>query len=464
MPTTLEPVRPAAPAADRPVPAGPRAVFAARRAGAAAEPAWLREAREAGLRRFEQTGYPTLTDEDWRFTNLAPLTQLPFQPAPEPAVLTPVEAALERQPFHGLPGPVLVFVDGYFAPQLSTGLQPPGRDGAAVIGNLRAALAHDPDRLAALLTRHAPADDHAFTALNQAFFTDGAYLRVPAGCALEAPVHLVFLGSGRRDATASFARNLIHVGAGARLTVIEYSADLADRGSVANHVTELVAEDGAELEHLKFQDQPAGAFEVSGLYVHLGRRVKFFSHSFALGARLSRHHIRLGLRGEDTEAVLNGLYLVNGERLADHHMLVEHASPRCASHEYFNGILADRARGVFHGRILVRPGAQKTDAKQTNKNLLLSDDAVVDTKPQLEIYADDVKCTHGATVGQLHPEHIFYLRARGIPRETARQMLIHAFAGEIIDRVQCAAAREALDRLIWDRLETEERLGLGARD
>jgi Fe-S cluster assembly protein SufD len=172
-----------------------------------------------------------------------------------------------------------------------------------------------------------------------------------------------------------------------------------------------------------------------------------------LGARLSRYNIRAKLNGEGLEAILNGLYLTKGDQLADHHMIVEHAQPHCASHEYFNGILDDKSKGVFHGRILVRPTAQKTDAKQTNKNILLSDDATADTKPQLEIYADDVKCTHGATVGQLDEDAIYYLRSRGIGLETARQMLIHAFAGEIIDRVKCELAREELDKLIWHRLE-----------
>jgi Fe-S cluster assembly protein SufD len=179
-----------------------------------------------------------------------------------------------------------------------------------------------------------------------------------------------------------------------------------------------------------------------------------------LGARLSRYNINTTLDGEGVECVLNGLYLANAEQLVDHHMVVDHARPHCASHEYYNGILAGRARGVFHGRILVRKHAQKTDAKQTNKNLLLSDEATVDTKPQLEIYADDVKCTHGATVGQLNQESIFYLRSRGIGLETARRMLIHAFAGEIIDRIRHAPLREELDRLVWNRLEQHEQVCL----
>jgi Fe-S cluster assembly protein SufD len=187
--------------------------------------------------------------------------------------------------------------------------------------------------------------------------------------------------------------------------------------------------------------------------VRLGRNCNFIAHSIATGARLSRNNIRAGLAEEGVECVLNGLYVTKEEQLADHHMVVEHAKPHCNSHEYYNGILADKSKGVFHGRILVQPGAQKTDAKQTNKNLLLSDDATIDTKPQLEIYADDVKCTHGATVGQLNEESIFYLRARGIGQETARRMLIHAFAGEIIERIRFAPVREELDRIIWDRLE-----------
>jgi Fe-S cluster assembly protein SufD len=198
------------------------------------------------------------------------------------------------------------------------------------------------------------------------------------------------------------------------------------------------------------------------LHASLGRACRAFLHSFALGGRISRYNLRVRLAGEGLEAILNGLYLTRGEQLADHHMIVEHAQPHCASHEYFNGILDDRSRGVFHGRILVRPGAQKTDAKQTNKNLLLSDEAQANTKPQLEIYADDVKCTHGATVGQLHPEAIFYLRSRGIGPDTARRMLIHAFAGEIIERVQYEPAREILDQLVWDRLEATSHLAVPA--
>jgi len=214
-----------------------------------------------------------------------------------------------------------------------------------------------------------------------------------------------------------------------------------------------VVGEGAVVEHVKFQDESVEAYHLAAIHSHLGRNCNLVAHSVATGARLSRNNIRTTLAGEGVECVLNGLYLTHGEQLADHHMIVDHAQPHCNSHEYYNGILDGRSKGVFHGRILVRQPAQKTDAKQTNKNLLLSEAATVDTKPQLEIYADDVKCTHGATVGQLNEESVFYLRTRGIGAETARRMLIHAFAGEIIERIRCAPAREELDRVVWERLE-----------
>ena len=242
------------------------------------------------------------------------------------------------------------------------------------------------------------------------------------------------------------------------MTVIESYVATVGSAYFTNAVSEMVVGEAAVVEHCKFQDESTAAFHVSALYARLGRASNFISHSISTGARLARNNLRAELAGEGLEAILNGLYLTKGEQLADHHMIVDHARAHCASHEYFNGILDDKSKGVFHGRILVRPDAQKTDAKQTNKNLLLSDDATIDTKPQLEIYADDVKCTHGATIGQLNEESIFYLRARGIGADTARQMLIHAFAGEIIERVRHEPLREALDKLVWDRLEQNPHL------
>jgi Fe-S cluster assembly protein SufD len=281
---------------------------------------------------------------------------------------------------------------------------------------------------------------------------------VPAGVAVTEPVRLVFISTARQSGATIHPRNLIVAEANSRLTVVESYVSTNDSAYFTNAVTELVAGDNAQVEHLKFQDEAAHAYHIATLHGQFGRTSNVKIHSFALGAKLSRNNVRAKLAGEGLECVLNGLYLTRDEQLADHHMIVEHAQPHCASHEYFNGILDDKSKGVFHGRILVQPIAQKTDAKQTNKNLLLSDDATADTKPQLEIYADDVKCTHGATVGQLNDESIFYLRSRGLDTETARRMLIHAFAGEIIERIRYEPAREELDKLVWERLEANPHL------
>ncbi len=274
-------------------------------------------------------------------------------------------------------------------------------------------------------------------------------------------MQLLFVSTSTDAGATTHPRNLIIVEREARLTVIESYVSLAKAPTLTNAVTEFALGDNCFVEHCKFQDESKDAFHIAALHSHLGRAVNFSSHSIVTGAKLSRNNIRTTLDGEGIEAVLNGVYLTNGDQLADHHMIVDHAKPHCASHEYFNGILAGKSRGVFHGRILVRPDAQKTDAKQTSKNLLLSDEASADAKPQLEIYADDVKCTHGATVGQLNDESIYYLRSRGIGLEMARRMLIHAFAGEIIDRVKHEALREELDALVWDRLEQQTSVAVG---
>jgi Fe-S cluster assembly protein SufD len=418
-------------------------------------PAWLLPLRKAGMARFAELGFPTVHDEDWRFTNVAPLAKLPFEPMAEPTDDAAAGAALEKYVFKDLPGSRLVFVNGHFQAALSAVGRLP--DGVKVT-NLAAALATDSAFLEQQFGRFALADGNSFAALNQAFFIDGGFVHIPAGRMVEEPIQLIFVSTARHSGDTIQPRNLIVAGAGSQVTVIE-SYLSADRAAYfTNAVTEIVAGDNAVLEHVKFQDEAPDAFHLATIAGNLGRTSKVNVHSFALGAKLSRNNIRANLAGEGLECILNGLYLTRGEQLADHHMIVEHAQPHCASHEYFNGILDDKSKGVFHGRIYVHPAAQKTDAKQTNKNLLLSDDATADTKPQLEIYADDVKCTHGATVGQLNDESIFYLRSRGLSKDTARRMLIHAFAGEIIARVKHDAVREQLNKVVWDRLEANPHL------
>ena len=419
---------------------------------AAAEPQWLAPLRQAGRTGFAAQGFPTLDDEDWRFTNLAPVTKLNFRPVP-PAKVNGTEAkVIAESVFAGLGGHRLVFVNGFFAPKLSqVGTLAPG----VRIGSLSAALENYAGTVEKHLGHYAQTAKNSFAALNQAFFTDGAFIQVPDGVTVAEPVQLLYISSAKRAGDVIQPRNLILAGANSRLTVVESYLTASKVAYFTNAVTELLAGENAHVEHVKLQDEATAAFHIATIAGEFGSASHVYVHSFALGARLSRNNIRAKLAGEGLECVLNGLYLTRGDQLADHHMIVEHAQPHCASHEYFNGILDDKSRGVFHGRIYVHPAAQKTDAKQTNKNLLLSDNASADTKPQLEIYADDVKCTHGATVGQLNLESIFYLRTRGLGPDTARRMLIHAFAGEIIERIQCEPARAVINQLVWDRLEAK---------
>jgi len=419
-------------------------------------PAWLLPLRKAGMARFAELGFPTVQDEDWRFTNVAPLARLPFKPMSGSAdSAAAARAALEKYIFKALPGSRLVFVNGHFNAALSAIVRVP--DGVT-IDSLATALTTDSALIERQLGRLALTEDNAFAALNQALFPDGGYVHIPANRSVAEPIQLIFISTARHSGDTIQPRNLIIAGAGSKATVIESYLAADDAAYFTNAVTEIVAGDNAMLEHVKFQDEAPDAFHLATIAGNLGRTSQVNIHSFALGAKLSRNNIRAKLAGEGLECILNGLYLTRGEQLADHHMIVEHAQPHCASHEYFNGILDDKSKGVFHGRIYVHPVAQKTDAKQTNKNLLLSDDATADTKPQLEIYADDVKCTHGATIGQLNDESIFYLRSRGLGKDTARRMLIHAFAGEIIARVKHDAVRGELDKIIWDRLEANPHL------
>jgi Fe-S cluster assembly protein SufD len=417
---------------------------------AATQPKWLAPVRKAGIASFADQGFPKLSDEDWRFTNVAPIAKLNFQLAKEVSVNGAETKLIDESAFAKLSGHRLVFVNGFFCAKLSS-LKPVA--GGVRIENLSAALEKDSALIERHLGKYAHTASNTFAALNQAFFTDGAFIFVPAGVEVAEPVQLIYISSAKNSGEVILPRNLVIAEANSKLTVVESYISTGNVAYFTNAVTEIFAGDNAKVEHIKLQDEALDAFHIATIAGEFGRTSNVTVHSFALGAKLSRTNIRTKLAGEGLECILNGLYLTRGEQLADHHMIVEHAQPHCASHEYFNGILDDKSKGVFHGRIYVHPIAQKTDAKQTNKNLLLSDDATADTKPQLEIYADDVKCTHGATIGQLNDESIFYLRSRGIGTDTARQMLIHAFAGEIIERIKCEPAREVLDKLVWDRLE-----------
>jgi Fe-S cluster assembly protein SufD len=414
-------------------------------------PEWLRPARRAALARFAELGVPGPRDEEWRSTNLRPLRDLAFRlaeggPAPDSAALAALWFA---GPGGGLSGPRLVFVNGRYCEELSrTWPLPEG----VTVTRLASGLSTHRGLVEAHLGRLATIEPDAFTSLNLALFDDGVLMHVPSGVKVEDPVHVLSLTTSADAALLSSPRNLVVAGEGAQATFVEDYASLADGPHLTNAVTEIAVGPGADVRHYLIERENDDAFNVSTLKVRQQRDSRFASHSVLLGGRLVRNNVNPVLAGEGCYSLLNGLFVGNGVQHLDNHMRVEHAMPNCQSRQYYRGILADRAHGVFSGRIVVVQDAQKTDAIQSNDNLLLSDSAQVNTKPQLEIYADDVRCTHGATVGQLDEKAIFYLRSRGLPETAARAALVYAFARESLERMQLEPIRAWLSRALLDRL------------
>jgi Fe-S cluster assembly protein SufD len=359
----------------------------------AAEP-WLKELRERAFARFAELGFPTTHNEEWRFTNVAPIARSSFvsKPADDKKRSS---VPLDAEPHLG---------------------------------------------------RYASFDENAFVALNTAFLTNVTLRRVPAGTVLGEPIEITY---ETPEGTAAYPRTLILVGANAQCSIVE-----TYRGAGAyftNAVTEIVLGENAVVDHYKIQRESLDAFHVATMQVQVGRSADFSSHSIALGGALVRNDANAVL-SEGSHATLNGLYIVNGAQHVDNHTVIDHAKPHATSHELYKGILDGTANAVFNGRIIVRKDAQKTDSKQTNKNLVLSDNAVIHTKPELQIHADDVRCTHGATIGQLDAESMFYLQSRGIGKNQARALLTHAFAQDIIDRVKVQSVKDDLERFLSEKL------------
>ncbi len=426
-------------------------------------PAWVRERRARASARFADIGFPTMRNEDWRFTNVSPITEAEF-------------ALADGLPRHAaalvagvtVPGAVrLAIVNGQFVAALSDlSTLPKGlhivslRDGARdETGGLR-------EHLAATFN----IDAHPFAALNTAFLDDGVAILVTKGAIVETPIHVVIVtGSESPHAPSptphaagvvSHPRVLVVAGPASQVTIAQSFAGAPGDVYFTNAVTEVVVGEGAVVDFYTDQRESEKAFHVANLQVHVERRGVFSSHAFSTGSRLMRHDIGIGLKGEGADCTMNGVYLVDGDRLMDTHTSLDHAMPHCTSHELYKGILSGKGRGVFNGRIIVRIDAQKTDAKQTNRALLLSDDATINSNPQLEIFADDVKCTHGAAVGQLDDEAMFYLRARGLTRTEARDMLLHAFAGEVLEGLKIPALRAQIEATLFSALERDVTLRL----
>jgi Fe-S cluster assembly protein SufD len=395
-------------------------------------PAWLQPLKSAAFARFSELGFPTTKNEEWRFTNVAPIARTKF--VADAAWGLGVEPKVATGPIQ------LVFVNGLLLSRpetLPAGVQVGG-------------LGDDPAAAAQHLGKHAAFEENAFVALNTAMISEAAFVRVVRGAVIEEPIEIFYLTAGISQATAVHPRILVVVGSDAHCTIVERYVGDGDGVYLNNAVTEIVAGDRAVVDHYKVQQETVNAFHISSLQATLGQSATFASHSISLGGALVRNDANTTL-SEGTDATLNGLYIVNGTQHIDNHTRIDHAMPHGTSHEMYKGILDGKAHAVFNGKIIVRKDAQKTDSKQTNKNLVLSDDAVVDTKPELQIWADDVRCTHGATIGQLDSEALFYLQSRGIGKTQARSLLTYAFAQDVVDRIKVPALRDSLEKMLFEK-------------
>ena len=406
--------------------------------------AWLRGVRERGLSEFERLGFPTERrgNERWKFTNVAPIARAtfayPFDDNPDASGLS----SLERLVPWAEDWARLVFVDGRFSESLSTTVD--GGGGLRLV-NLGAALHKDGDIVRSHLGTLAPIDGDGFTAVNTAFLSDGALVQLPADAADAPVVHLVWVTTERAQPIATYPRTLVVAGRHSRLRLVE--SYVGTGGNFTDAVVEIVVEEGAEVEHYRYLADADGAFHVGTTRVRVGRNASFGSTSFAKGAKIARNDLDVLLEGEGGSCLLSGLYVTSGRQHVDNHINIDHSKPRATSDQYFKGILGGQSRAAFSGRVLVRKDAQKTFAKQSDKNLLLSRGARMNTKPSLEIYADDVQCFHGATAGAVADDALFYMMSRGIDRETATTLLVHGFAREIIERVRLEPLRDFLDGL-----------------
>jgi Fe-S cluster assembly protein SufD len=422
--------------------------------GSEAGPEWLLPIRKAAIARFAELGFPTTKHEEWRYTNVSPIAETPFEPARPNGADIDAKAIAPYTLGRGV-GHLAVFVNGRFAPNLSSiGSLPRG----VKISGLAEAIESDARLVREHLARHIRYDDQPFIALNTAMMEDGGFVYVPRATVLEEPIHLLHLTTPNGSPIAVHPRNLIVVDDTSQATIVESYVGLGEGVYFNNVVTELVAGNGAIVDHHKVQREGREAYHIAALQMHQLRDSNVASHNMSFGGGLVRNDVNAWLDGEGGYATMTGLSLVDGERHMDNHLYVDHAKPHCGSREFYKAILEEKGTSIFSGRIIVRKDAQKTDAKQTNQSLLLSRDAQVESKPQLEIFADDVKCTHGATIGQVSEEAIFYLRARGVPEATARSLLIYAFAGESVTEIKLEPLRTRLEELVLNWLPQSKQL------
>lgn len=402
--------------------------------------AWLDELRRSAMDRFSEVGFPTTKHEEWRFTNVAPIARVPFTPA-KPADVSFDDIA--HFSFRSEAACEIVFINGHYSAALSSLRALPR---GVRVSSLAAALSSDGEMIRAHLGKLADIRKNPFVALNTGFVADGAFVHVEPGAVVETPIHLLFVSVPSKEPAVAHPRVLVIAEDGSTATVVESYVGKTHGGEYfTNAVTEIVAGSDCTIDHCKLQQESPHAFHVATMQVTMGRATNFVSHAITLGAKLARNDLSCYLNGEHGYATLNGVVILNKDQHCDNNTLLHHEKANCPSHELYKYVLKDQSSGVFKGKIFVQKDAQKTNAKQTSKSLLLSDDAVMDSMPALEIYADDVKCTHGSTIGPVDEDMVFYLRTRGVGYEAARHLLTYAFAADVTRRIKVAPVRQRIE-------------------
>ena len=402
--------------------------------------------RKEALNRFSQLEFPTQKDEEWKYTNISPLLKHNFIPSSEKVSVG--KEFVKSKLFDETAPNLIVFVNGYYADEHSDLQNLPG---GVVVGSLSEAIKNNSPLIEKHFTKYADHQNNIFTALSTAYTDNGAFIYVPDGKIVEDPIHIIYITSSDDNKIIIQPRNLFIAGKSSQVTIIEHYVSTKESVYFTNAVTEIVADENSVVDHIKLQEESINAFHIARMEVNQERNSNFSSHSISIGAGLTRNDFNSRFNAEGSECTLNGLFMIEGNQLFDAHTLIDHAMPHCNSHEHYKGILNDKSRGVFNGKVIVRPDAQKTNAFQENNNILLSNNALVNTKPQLEIFADDVKCSHGATIGQLDEEARFYLKSRGIGEEASRAILLHAFASDVVTSIKTESLRNYLEKIITER-------------
>jgi Fe-S cluster assembly protein SufD len=415
------------------------------------DPVWVHDLRRTGIERFKSLGFPTLREEEWRFTRTRPIAELDFRPAATASNVT--ENDIVSRTFDDSHCHRLVFVNGYAAPSLSRIAKQRG----VWMGPLSLALSERADRVKQLLGQRVNLDKQRFAALNTAFWSDGMYVEVADSVVLDKPVHVVHVTVPGSAPAMTHPRLVVIADRSAEVTIVESHIALDDAPYFTNAVCEMVCGDNASITHWKVQRESTRAFHIAMQHATLATNARFSTMNVSMGGALVRNDVHTILDGEGIDARVDGLYLAGGRQHVDNHTYIRHAKPHCHSFELYKGILDGHARGVFNGRIFVDPIAQKTDAKQSNNCMLLSDDARINSNPQLEIFADDVKCTHGAAIGKHDEDAIFYMRSRGIRAAEARDLMVYAFASEVLERIGETALKLRLEDDLFEWLERSRR-------